>query len=53
MKAFYDEALLKIAFKHFYDFQLVSIDWATLVFMQSSVHIVLADFMAYFVIVSI
>ena len=52
MKAFYDEALLKIAFKHFYDFQLVSIDWATLVFMQS-VHIALADFMAYFVIVSI
>ena len=33
MKAFYDEAL-RIAFKHCYDFQLVSIDWAT-VFMQS------------------
>ena len=34
MKAFFDEALLKIAFKRCYDFQLVSIDWAT-VFMQS------------------
>ena len=34
MKAFYDEALLKIAFKHRHDFQLVSIDWAT-VFKQS------------------
>ena len=26
MKAFYNEALLKIAFKHCYNFQLVSID---------------------------
>ena len=34
MKAFYEEALLKIAFKHRYDFQLVSIDGATM-FMQS------------------
>ena len=33
MKAFYDEAP-RIAFKHCYDFQLVSINWAT-VFTQS------------------
>ena len=44
MEAFYDEGELKIAFKHCYDFQLESIDWAT-------VFIALADSMAYFIIV--
>ena len=48
MKVFYDEAL-RIAFKHCYDFQLVSIDWAT-VFMSSVHHASRPHGMAYFII---
>ena len=51
MKVFYDEAL-RIAFKHCYDFQLVSIVWAT-VFMQSVHRASRPHGMAYFMIVRI
>ena len=51
MKAFYDKAL-RIAFKHCNDFQLVSIDWAT-VFMQSVRRAILPHGTAYFIIVHI
>ena len=50
-KAFYDEAL-RIAFKHCYDFQLVSIDLAT-VFIQSVHRGSRPHGMAYFIIVRI
>ena len=48
MEVFYDEAL-RIAFKHCYDFQLVSIDWAT-VFMKSVHRGSRPHGMAYFII---
>ena len=51
VKAFYDEAL-RIAFKHCYDFQLISIDWATL-FMQSIHRASRPHGMAYFIIARI
>ena len=51
MKAFYDEAL-RIAFKHCYDFQLVSIVWAT-VFMQSVHRASRPHGIAYFMILRI
>ena len=51
MKVFYDEAL-RIAFKHCYDFQLESVDWAT-VFMQSVHRASRPHGMAYFIIARI
>ena len=51
MKAFYEKAI-RIGFKHYYDFQPVSVDWAT-VFMQSVHRASRPHGMAYFIIARI